>query len=189
MTRTDLQSRDDLLAALANAQASEADFWRRIDAARFARPLGEAWSPADNVRHLIKSTVPVARALRLPKVALRLLFGPGRSPSLAYAELVARYRDILAAGGKAGRFAPAPRRPPEDLDSWQGSLVTELRDALGALARALGSWREGDLDRCRLPHPLLGKLTVREMILFTLYHCEHHRAGVTRRLSLADPAA
>jgi hypothetical protein len=36
------------------------------------------------------------------------------------------------------------------------------------------TWSEDDLDNHRLPHPLLGKLTVREMLFFTLYHIQHH---------------
>jgi hypothetical protein len=39
------------------------------------------------------------------------------------------------------------------------------------------------LDRLRLPHPGLGLLTVREMLLFTLYHNTHHVLGVERRRS------
>ena len=38
----------------------------------------------------------------------------------------------------------------------------------------LGNWSEKDLDKYKLPHPLLGKLTVREMLFFTIYHNEHH---------------
>jgi hypothetical protein len=34
-----------------------------------------------------------------------------------------------------------------------------------------------------LPHPLLGKLTVREMLFFTLYHQRHHVAVVERRIA------
>ena len=37
-----------------------------------------------------------------------------------------------------------------------------------------------DLDAVLLPHPLLGKLTVREMLFFTVYHVQHHRALVER---------
>jgi uncharacterized damage-inducible protein DinB len=39
------------------------------------------------------------------------------------------------------------------------------------------------LDRLRLPHPALGKLTVREMLFFTIYHNIHHVENVVRRLS------
>jgi hypothetical protein len=29
-----------------------------------------------------------------------------------------------------------------------------------------------------LPHPLLGKLTLREMLYFTAYHADHHRHSI-----------
>jgi hypothetical protein len=51
------------------------------------------------------------------------------------------------------------------------------------LADVVGHWREEDLDRYRLPHPLLGKLTVREMLLFTVYHNYHHPRSLAARLS------
>ncbi len=103
--------------------------------------------------------------------------------SRSYGDLVERYQAVLAHGGKAGRFTPSPGRPPADLRSWQRGLVAECALGVAGLGRAVSSWSEADLDRCRLPHPLLGKLTVREMLFFTLYHYEHHRAGVGRRLA------
>jgi hypothetical protein len=38
------------------------------------------------------------------------------------------------------------------------------------------------LERIRLPHPLLGRLTTREMLFFTLYHNQHHVEVAKRRL-------
>jgi hypothetical protein len=38
----------------------------------------------------------------------------------------------------------------------------------------LKKFSEDDLDSIRLPHPLLGKLTVREMLYFAVYHVGHH---------------
>ena len=60
--------------------------------------------------------------------------------------------------------------------------MSQCQSGVEALTRALEAWDDVDLDRCRLPHPLLGKLTVREMMFFTLYHYEHHRAIIARRL-------
>ncbi len=182
---SDPRTKEDVLRGLTHLEAPGLNFWLQIDPARFAQPFGEAWSPADNVRHLIKSTTPVTRALKLPRMALRVLFGQG-ARSTGYAELIERYRGVLASGGKAGRYAPSPQRPPDDFPAWQQGLVSECQAAVRALARAVDPWSEDDLDRCRLPHPLLGKLTVREMLFFTLYHFEHHRAGVARRLGAAD---
>lgn len=176
------QTKQDVLHALATLNARELEFWLGIEPERFVQPFGEAWSAADTLRHLIKSTVPVTRALKLPRLALRALFGQGRGPSTPYFDLVELYRAVLAAGGKAGRFSPSPRRASANVRRWQESLVSECQSAVVALSAAVEPWTERDLDRYRLPHPLLGKLTIREMLFFTLYHYEHHRAIVAGRL-------
>jgi hypothetical protein len=53
------------------------------------------------------------------------------------------------------------------------------------MRKALDRWSEAALDSVQMPHPLLGRLTAREMIFFTLYHNQHHVEVVRRRL---DPA-
>jgi hypothetical protein len=57
------------------------------------------------------------------------------------------------------------------------------------LYEILQKWPENDLDKYRLPHPLLGKLTLREMLFFTLYHNRHHMNNVQRRLDQTTMAA
>ncbi|RZL03090.1 MAG: DinB family protein [Pedobacter sp.] len=43
------------------------------------------------------------------------------------------------------------------------------------LMDAVKNWSTDELDEYCIPHPVLGKLTVREMIYFTSIHTEHHR--------------
>jgi hypothetical protein len=52
----------------------------------------------------------------------------------------------------------------------------------GRLRTALEPWREKDLETLWMPHPILGKITAREMIHFVIYHAEHHVAATKRRL-------
>lgn len=132
-------------------------------------PSGK-WSVGQNLEHLIRSLAPVNQALLLPGFILRLLFGtPNRKPR-TYQELVDRYNQKLAAGGRAsGRFVP-PSIVWNDRDKKIAALHRE-RDKM--IAR-LSSWSESKLDTYLLPHPLLGKLTLREMLFFSVYHIEHH---------------
>ncbi|NBX80802.1 MAG: DinB family protein, partial [Flavobacteriales bacterium] len=44
------------------------------------------------------------------------------------------------------------------------------------------NFTEDDLDKYVLPHPLLGKLTLREMLCFTIYHVKHHVEIIKRDL-------
>jgi hypothetical protein len=84
------QTKQDLLNELANLRDVELNFWLDIEPERFAHAVGEAWSAADTVRHLIKSTAPVTRALKLPRIFLQILFGQSRRTSISYRDLVER---------------------------------------------------------------------------------------------------
>jgi hypothetical protein len=186
MRETEPQSREEILAAFKSLREDGLEFWASMNPKKFAAPLGESWSPADNVRHLIKSTVPVTRALKLPGFVLRALFGRAKEQTLSYGSLRAKYRGVLAGGGKAGRFAPKAVSTPQDEVAWQRELIGQCRTVVADLERAAESWDERELDLYRLPHPLLGKLTLREMLFFTLYHYTHHKENVVRKLAAGE---
>jgi hypothetical protein len=173
----------EIVNALRALAGDGLSFWTKIDPDLFVARLGQAWSPAENVRHLIKATTPVTQALNLPAPTLITMFGSGRGKSESFDSLRERYLSLLTGGVDAGRFAPDEHVPPADHAAWQSELVGECRDAVLALAEAAGRWEESDLDKYQIPHPLLGKLTVREMLFFTLYHHSHHKQNVERRLA------
>ena len=41
---------------------------------------------------------------------------------------------------------------------------------------------EKDIDTYRAPHPLIGKLTVRELVYFSIYHVGHHHKSIQKLL-------
>ena len=157
-------------------------FLRRLPGDVFFAAQGDRWSPAEHTRHLEKSARALVPALRLPQLVLLLRFGPSGRRSSTFADLVERYRGRLAAGGRAGRFAPSPKPIPEDVERGRDEIVARWRTVGDGLRSSISRWSESALDRCRLPHPLLGKLTVREMLLFMLYHDAHHLRLVAGRL-------
>lgn len=178
----------EIVRELRALHARSRDFWSSFSTTEFFRPLGDAWSPADNVRHLLKSNRPVLRALSTPKILLLVRFGAGLRPSRTYAEVRERYLARLAEGVTAGRFAPRPLAPAEQTEEQRTALLADLDQVSASLADAISGWGEWPLDRLRLPHPALGRLTVREMLFFTLYHNLHHVRNVERRL-MAEPRA
>ena len=173
-------TRDEILQKLDDVHQESAAYWSAFDARTFFAKLGDAWSPAENVRHLVKSTRPVTKALKMPRIVLRVIFGKPKHASVAYDALVERYHGLLEAGGNAGRFAPSSREE-QDLESRRAEILAQHADAMRALRAAIARWSDSALDRNQLPHPLLGNLTVREMLYFTLYHQLHHIGVVERR--------
>jgi hypothetical protein len=176
----------EIVRELRALHARSRDFWNSFSVAELFRPLGDAWSPADNVRHLLKSNRPVLRALSTPKILLGVRFGAGLRPSRTYAEVRESYFARLAEGVTAGRFAPKPLAGAEQTEEQRSTLLAALDQVSADLTGAVSTWREWQLDRFRLPHPALGRLTVREMLFFTLYHNLHHVRNVEKRIA-AEP--
>lgn len=155
-------------AFLRSIRALHAD---RLD----VQPSGK-WSPAQHLEHIRMSVQPVAMALIVPRWFLRWRFGTPNRPPRTYEALVARYKEKLEAGGKApASFAPRALRATE-----VGPTSDVLMLSVNTLCQRSQRWSEADLDHYLLPHPLLGKVTVREMLFFTIYHVQHHTALVER---------
>jgi len=167
----DPYTKSDLLSTLLRANQEVNASFSRIPADQFFTQSAEGWSPGENLVHLIKSVSPVGKAMKLPRLALTGMFGTAESPSVRYPELRQRYVDALAAGGQAtGQYVPQVEAVPPDPEQSKRSTLDKWNEVSERLSSALQGWSEADLDKYVLPHPLIGKITIREMLFFTLYH-------------------
>jgi hypothetical protein len=171
----------DLGNALGALLASGTAYLVTLPDVTFFAAQGSAWSPAQHVRHLRRTTTPLVTALKLPRWMLGLRFGRHHGGSRSFTEMREVYRSRLAAGGTAGRFTPAPEAPPAAAAVRRAEIMTRWTAATIELQQVLGRWPEAALDRHRLPHPLLGLISVREMLSFTVYHTAHHLRRIAER--------
>ena len=174
----------DASAHLSSAEAAVAEFFGSLPADQFTLRVGEAWTPAEHLSHLNTAVSAVARGFGINRWLLRLRFGRARHPSRSYEEVREFYRTKLAGGAVArGGFVPAPENlAAADCEPRRAELLARWERVNNRLRRALAGWPERDLDRLQLPHPLLGKLTAREMLFFSAYHAHHHIAAARKRL-------
>jgi len=136
------------------------------------------WTAGQQLDHIYRSVAALKQALVLPKFVIRLIIGKANRPSRDYASLVAKYKLKLEAGGRAGsRFVPSTVGPGD-----KNKLKDKLLKAVNGLCKSIDRYDEQQLDHYILPHPLLGKLTLREMLYFTIYHAEHHQQLTLRNL-------
>ena len=161
--------------------AQGAGFLAPMPDALFFAPQGSAWSPAEHIRHLRKSSAPLVTALKLPRFLLRMRFGGHAGPSRSFSEIRELYLRGLSAGATAGRFAPGPERPPADPVDRRREIMNAWTAVTVQLTAVMAGWSEPALDRHQLPHPILGLLTVREMLGFTVYHTAHHLRRIEQR--------
>ena len=167
-------NKSEILAGLKDSDQRVISWFAEIPTNTFFQRKGEVWSASDNLDHLIKSHKPIVMALKLPKFILRAMFGSANQPSRSYEAICGVYKDTLAAGGVAsGRYLP-DWQSSEKPEVAKTKLLNQFSKVSAGLASVVETWSEADLDGCLLPHPLIGKLTIRAMLYFTIYHNLRH---------------
>lgn len=167
----------ELLERLQNEIDHLTDTVRTLEAARFfERSVPDKWSAAENVHHLMLAVRPLNLAFSLPLTAL-WLFGKPRQMSRTYEEMVAFYQQRLREGAKAS----LPYIPPKKFSVPQADVMKRFHRAYATFSRKVNTLNEENFDRYLLPHPIMGKITLREMIYFTIYHVQHHHRIIKER--------
>ena len=178
-----IQSIPEIQKALMKTHEDFLSYLEGMDEETFTRAPEGKWNAGQQLEHIEKSTRAVAKALRLPNWFLKWRIGKANRPSRTYDELVARYEEKL----EKVRGITAPGFGPGEVDvTRRKDLCAGVRRSIESINKAIGRRGEKDLDLVILPHPLLGKVTLREMLFFTVYHVEYHHKSV---LSLLEHKA
>lgn len=172
-----IHNKTEIIQHINEAFDQVASFIKSITSAQFMQAPEGKWPAGQHLEHLIRSTQPI-NALLLGDIAHIKVFGQPERTTWNYDELVTNYQKHLADGAKArGQFVPSEVTPYQ-----KAELIESFIDAKEQLIKAVEQWEDDQLDNYCIPHPLLGKLSVREMLFFTIYHTRHHMSGITRLL-------
>lgn len=136
---------------------------------KFLHTANGKWTPGQQLAHVYLTLVPISQALG-SKEYIQSKFGFIDRPAMSYDEVIETYRKGLAAGGKApGQYLP------QDIALEQKNEYTEkLLTILAAIQQQIGTYSEEELDTLVMPHPFLGKLSLRELFYLMSYHPLHH---------------
>ncbi|RZL46919.1 MAG: DinB family protein [Pedobacter sp.] len=145
----------------------------------FLSRKNDKWTAGQQLEHIYLGVKPVRQIFGLPKFIPKLIWGQANRESKSYEDLVKKYLLKLENGGRAtGRFMP------KTVSIEKGKrLKVYLKNEVDKLATKLDKLTEDELDKYILPHPLLGKITMREMLYFTIYHVGHHEELTKRNLT------
>ena len=181
MTKPEIIQKTEKAFAQLSSSCSDMD-----EVVFFNRP-GEKWSVAENVQHLIISTNASALAWYLPLFLVRWIGGIPNRNSRTYGELKDKYYKKLSEGGRASsRFVPKPveikyGKPARMNRSDKQKLLDNWNKATTKFINTLFKNRsEKDLDNYLVKHPLLGRITLRELGYFTIFHTEHHLHSIQK---------
>ncbi|WP_420574208.1 DinB family protein [Kordia sp.] len=134
-------------------------------------PQGK-WNTGEHIVHLIQSERALNKALLLPRFYLKYKLGTNNRENRTYQEIVEKYQKKLA--DNPGAVANISKKMPEIKLTNKHSYISKLDKEKKKLIKRFQKWNERDLDIYLLPHPLMGRMTIREIVIWTAYHTEHH---------------
>lgn len=165
----DIHTRSEILQEIRLLADEYNSLLASISNEAFRDKIPGKWSIAENIEHLINTNTITALAFTMPKSALGFAFGKHSGSSRGAKEIVRAYQKKISAG--AG--APALYVPKIPFIS-KSILTNGFNKSVEILEQVTGVWQDEDLDKYLFPHPILGKITGREMLSFTAYHLYHH---------------
>ena len=134
-------------------------------------PKGK-WTTGQHTKHLLESIKPLNMALSLPKFILNFKFGKANRPVRDYDAIVNRYLERLKdVKGIVSPYSKSNKVPKVQDKNY---FINRLKVENKKLQHKAKKWSDKDLDTYILPHPLMGRMPIRELLMWTAYHVEHH---------------
>ena len=128
-----------------------------MNAQQFSVSPERKWNAGQQLSHVLKGLKGVHTGFVRPKMQLKLMFGKSDRPSRSYEDLISDYRTKLSEG-YSNRIAYMPAKVSfGDAQILNDKLISYA----SRLSKKLNSYKEEELDKYQLPHPILGKMTLR----------------------------
>lgn len=130
------------------------------------------WTVGQQILHLVNSLQALNKALSYPRFFLKYKFGLCNRELRSYKTIVEKYEHKLLQNSERARVFNQKLKKPLQKD--RERLLTKLQIQSKKLQYKVNKISDVNLDTLVIPHPLMGKMTVREIIMWTAHHTEHH---------------
>jgi hypothetical protein len=108
----------------------------------------------------------------MPKFILRYKFGKANRPVRDYNAIIQRYQERLdEVKGKTFKGSQNMKVPALKEKQY---ILNRLQTESKKLQYKTKKISDKNLDTLILPHPLMGKMPIREIIMWTAHHVAHH---------------
>jgi len=133
-------------------------------------PVGK-WDTSQHLDHLTKTATLTTRGLKMPKLLLRWKFGKTNRPLRNKQEIIDRYQERLNDLPPGKTFSGSAGVSSTD----KSATLAQYKESILTLNTVIEKrWNEKALDKHLLPHPLMGRMPIRELLIWFDYHHYHH---------------
>ncbi len=148
------------------------DFLNDHDVNKWNKGPEGKWKAGQHIMHLLQSAKPLNRALGLPMFVLWYKFGKANRGPRTYDQVIDKYQTKLQAAGEV--LSPFSKNMPDTPPDGKQKIIELLSKEKDILLKKINKISEKNLDKYLIPHPLMGRMLIREMIMWNAYHIEHH---------------
>ncbi|ERJ60842.1 DinB family protein [Sphingobacterium paucimobilis] len=143
------------------------DYIDQLEKEGYLYTQGGKWTAGQQLHHVGSTIVPFTKAL-VSKEYLVQKFGDLDRSTWSYQTVLDNY-------AKTSLKAPEQFLPPAEVSFEQKeTIITSLHSDLKKISALLELYEEDELDLLVIPHPLLGKMNIREIFYLMGYHPIHH---------------
>ena len=164
-------STQEIIQSLKSNYLSFTDYINELTPEEYTYSYQQKWTAGQQLAHLVLCGRPLVQVFSLDKAVIEQNFGKTDRLGRGYEALLEQYFSQVKGGGKApGRFVPEAIAVDQ-----KPLLMAALKDLIEELCAKIETFTDHELDTLLIPHPLLGNLTLREMLYNAIYHVIHHQ--------------
>lgn len=146
-----------------------------LDDIEFSYTNNEKWTAGQQLEHILLTIIPLSKVL-FSKEYIISKFGKIDRRTWNYEMVLENY-------SKTSLNAPEQFLPKNEITINQKLvIISNIEDILEQTKQRFEKYSEKELDTFTLPHPLLGKLTIRELFFLMSYHPLHHQKQIQEML-------
>lgn len=159
--------KQELIKAFKGNHQEFTQYIDELNPEKFVYTYNNKWSAGQQLKHVLLTLNPFPKILP-SKSYIAEKFGTIDRTNWDYETVLNNYL-------KSERKAPAQFVPDDVITPEQKeAIIADLQHHIETITSLLSNYTEVELDTLSIPHPLLGKLTIREMFYLMSYHPLHH---------------
>lgn len=167
-------TKQELIKAFYDNHKEMSDYINSLTDEQFVYSRNGKWTAGQQFSHVYLTLLPFPKILPSKEYIVQK-FGKIDRPIWSYNTVIENYF-------KTSRQAPQ-QFIPEQVSPLQKEIITgDLQRILLTIQQLLDQYTDEELDTFVIPHPLLGKLTIREVFYLMTYHATHHLRQIEQNL-------
>jgi len=137
-----------------------------LNDAQFIYSSNNKWTAGQQLNHIYLTLLPFPKLLPAKEYILQK-YGKIDRPTWSFETVIQNYY-------KTSRKAPEQFLPDVITPDQKNAIAKNIQGILVEIESLLEQYSEEELHTLIIPHPLLGRLTIREMFYLMSYHPLHH---------------